>query len=367
MVVKCEIGSEFWDVPICNKPCGVWNKSTQWFLFGRSALQAVIKDMRKQKAINTVSIPSWCCHTMIKPFVEADIDVYFYPVYYNGSKLVQQLFLDCDAILLMDYFGYADSECKVVAQKLKKCKSIIIRYVTHSIFSKTYSDADYYFGSLRKWRGVWTGGYAWASDGHSIKHVAEERVVDDKGYVLLREKAMQLKNSCIHGYADENGKIVSDKAYLDIYGKAEKLLETCGILPAWDRDEKLAENFDIEFIRSRRRSNANTLINELCDEPNDDLQSMLMFRSISENDCPMFAPILVLEGRRDRLRQCLIKHDVYCPVHWPLSEYHKLDGRGCFIYDHELSLVCDQRYDAEDMRRMARLIKGFIGNNLENG
>ena len=73
----------------------------------------------------------------------------------------------------------------------------------------------------------------------------------------------------------------------------------------------------------------------------------------------MFVPILVPDGKRDELRRYLIKHEMYCPVHWPVSMYHKLDKRAEIIYKNELSLVCDQRYTEEDMQRMVETIKDF--------
>ena len=39
-----EIGSEFWDVPVEEINNGFFTESMQWFLSGRSALKAIIKD-----------------------------------------------------------------------------------------------------------------------------------------------------------------------------------------------------------------------------------------------------------------------------------------------------------------------------------
>lgn len=73
----------------------------------------------------------------------------------------------------------------------------------------------------------------------------------------------------------------------------------------------------------------------------------------------MFVPVLVPGGKRDELRRYLIKNEIYCPVHWPVSDYHRLDNKEQFIYDNEISLVCDQRYTEEDMYRMVKKIKAF--------
>ena len=146
-----EIGSEFWDVPIIDKMNNLFPESSQWFLSGRSGLQAIIKELGEARS---VSLPSWCCESMIKPFVDAGLEVHFYPVYWSEGQLFQEWSFDCDALFLIDYFGYSGA-----IPAPNGFKGTVIRDVTHSIFSTTYSDAEYYFGSLRKWCGVWTGGY----------------------------------------------------------------------------------------------------------------------------------------------------------------------------------------------------------------
>lgn len=328
-----EIGSEFWDVPTTTQRNNVFPEFTQWFLSGRSALKSVIADIRGS---HTVAMPSWCCDSMVKSFVDEGYEIRYYPVYWNKS-LIQEISLECDVLFLIDYFGNSS-----YTRDLPNYKGVVIRDVTHSIFSKRYSDADYYFGSLRKWCGVWNGGYAWTKDGHVLPTGQD----DDLGYTILREKAMQLKNSYIHGWG------VTDKEYLNIFDSAEEILEKVGIEPSTDRDIFLAQRLDVDYIRERRRANAIVLMNAFSD--------WLIFPELNPTDCPMFVPILVPDGRRDELRRFLIRNEIYVPVHWPISEYHKLDERERIIYDNELSLICDQRYTEEDMKRIVALIRIFM-------
>lgn len=329
-----EIGSEFWNIP-AGEENNLFTEDTSWFISGRSALQAIIKELNGAKS---VAMPSWCCHSMIKPFTDEGIEVNFYPVYPKNG-IVQEINTDCDILFLMDYFGYT-SENTVN-------HPLIIRDITHSVFSADYNDADYYFGSLRKWCGVWTGGYARAADGHKINNAANE----NHEYSLLRKKAMEAKNCYINGCPDENGNFIKNKSYLKIYDNAEELLESCGVAPAAERDVELAKKLDIGYIKLQRRANAKILMEALND--------FLIFPELKEHECPMFVPILVPNGKRDELRKYLIQHNIYCPVHWQISKYHKLDARTSAIYNSGLSLVCDQRYNEEDMIRMTNIIKGY--------
>lgn len=330
-----EIGSEFWDLPTKENIENVFQNSIQWFLSGRSALQAIVHELND---CHTVAMPSWCCDSMIKPFVNNGIEVKFYPVYWqNGLK--QELNFDCDVLFVMDYFGYTAS-----CVDLSDYKGVVIRDVTHSIFTSKYSDADYYFGSLRKWCGVWTGGYAWTKNGNKLN----EGTSDDKGYIALRDKAMQLKGD----YININRNAAISKEYLSYYNKAENILENIGIVRSSERDIKAAHKLDVEDMRIRRRANAEILRSAFSD--------WLVFQDMKDSDCPMFVPILVPNNKRDGLRNYLIKNEIYCPVHWPISEYHKFDERTDFIYKNELSLVCDQRYMEKDMYRVVKIINSFM-------
>ncbi len=336
--MKKEIGSEFWDIETGNEDNRLFLKSTQWYISGRSALQAIILDL---KNCHTVAMPSWCCDSMIKPFVDAGFEVLFYPVYWDET-LKQEVCLDSDVLFLMDYFGYTDSKMDLVDYH-----GIVIRDVTHSLFSASYADANYYFGSLRKWSGVWTGGYVWASDGHSLSEV----LTDEISYISLRKEAMNLKARYIDGKLTEK-ELANPKQYLELFSKAEEILDQIHIAPAAKRDIISATHLNAAHLKECRRTNAIILMQALHD--------YLIFSELGDKDCPMFVPVLVPGRKRDDLRKYLIQKEIYCPVHWPVSSYHRLDEREKVLYENELSLVCDQRYDMEDMHRIAEAVRSFL-------
>ena len=325
-----EIGSEFWSVPTTKSENTLFSSNTKWFISGRSALKAIINELKG--AVRTIAIPSWCCDSIIRPFIDAGITVSFYSVY-SERGLVQDICFDCDALLVMDFFGYSGS-----GLDFSNYEGIVVRDVTHSLFSASYQDADFYFGSLRKWCGVWTGGFAWGRNIRETIHRAH-------CYESLRCSAMEEKASFIE--SSENG----NKEYLRLYESAEIFLENCGILAAAPRDIELAGLLDVDYIRTQRRNNAMILMRAFRD--------MLIFPNLGPIDCPMFVPIIVPKGKRDELRKFLIEQSIYCPVHWPLSSYHKISSVDKSIYENELSLVCDQRYGIEDMQRIIDAVNDF--------
>lgn len=326
-----EIGSEFWTVETQERENNFFPPNIQWFLSGRSALKAVIKNLDNCK---TVAMPSWCCDSMIKPFIDVGIEVKYYPVYWQDG-LIEEISTDCDILFLIDYFGHTSDSVS-----LSGYKGVVVRDCTHSLFSGTSNDADYYFGSLRKWSGLWTGGYAWTRSDRMLSIDSS----DDNGFALLRKEAMAKKKEYIKGE-------IHDKDYLFLFNKAEETLNDMGIVSAADRDVRIAQRIDVNGIRSQRRKNANVLMEAF--------PELLIFRDYNDQDCPMFVPILVPNAERDALRAYLTNNNIYCPVHWPISELHRLDSKEKSIYDNELSLVCDQRYTTNDMHRMVDVIMTF--------
>lgn len=329
-----EIGSEFWNIPLSKNKNTIFPLNTSWYLSGRSALKSIISDIQKKQSVKIAALPAWCCDSMILPFIEAGIEHVFYSVYVENGHLMQDVSAacECDILFIMDYFGYTGTVSS------GGFHGTVIRDITHSVFSEHYSDADYYFGSLRKWAGFLTGGFSFGHDGCTLPV--------DETYVEKRRSAMELKVAYISGDSD-------NKDYLSVFAEAEEYLENCSSAGAAQSDIQAAKFLNVELIKSKRRQNAAMLLEAFAD--------IAIFPKIDDAECPMFVPILVPDGKRNELRRYLIDHKIYLPVHWPLSEYHDIDARSRQIYDNELSLVCDQRYDESDMERMVKTIKKFLG------
>lgn len=329
-----EIGSEFCSVPVTEKKHGLFPEGTRWFQSGRTALRYIIRDIQCKQDIRSVVLPAWCCETMVIPFLDAGINVDFYPVYVKDGRLVQDVANTGrnDAILVMDYFGYTSES------DYSWYPGTVIRDMTHSVFSKKYTDADYYYGSLRKWCGIYTGGYTW-TDG-TFRARDDVETTEPEEYVRMRRIAMNHKQMYLCGR-------IKEKNYLGEFAEAEKMLEEeKGIYYASSRDVALAECLDMNLIRRTRRRNAGYLLEWL--------SGIAVFKEIKEEDCPLFVPVLTDD--RDRIRKKLTDAGIYCPQHWPLSRYHRPDRRTRELYDREISIVCDQRYQIGDMQRICDVL-----------
>lgn len=330
-----EIGSEFW------KEYGTTDTENTdkkvYLLSGRTALRFIIEDIRRNKSAEKVLMPSYCCESMIEPFVSLGIEVEFYQVSSEGIDYPYDN--DADIVFLIDFFGYENAENVAVAKCEKQAGKIIIYDATHKLDGnkKVQENADYSFCSYRKW--------FYCNYAEAVNHngtFEEKKFLTNKEYIALRNEAADAKKKYMEGSA------IDKEIFLKKFGVAEEKLDKDY---AGYAGEKV--DFDSERIISSRRKNAAYLIEELKKIP----QIKLWREKVDKNDTPLFVPVLVEESVRNDLRRKLIDEKIYCPVHWPLSEYHTKTGK---LYDMELSLVCDQRYDISDMQRMVKVIKDYF-------
>ena len=335
---RTELGSEFWDIPLASQENGIFPPHTAWYLSGRVALRAVISELCAKREVRTAALPSWCCHTMIAPFSDAGIQVFFYPVFVADGMLRQERGScpSCDVTLMMDYFGYPRAP-------FTPDGGAVIYDATHGIFSGVPAGVDYVFGSLRKWAGFPTGGFAFSCAGAPLPSAPEMDRAE--AYILLRRTAMREKQAYLCGETNE-------KRHLAAFSSAEEMLDLPLSGSADPADIFAARYLDVPFLRQRRRENAAVLLEHV--------REWAVFPELSAEDCPLFVPIHVPTDRRDALRRYLIDQEIYCPVHWPVSELHRLDARTRDIYDTELSLICDQRYGLPEMHRIGQTVRAFL-------
>ena len=355
--MKPEIGSEFWTgcSPMgrhgCKwrppKDCSMINT-----LSGRVALEYVVERIRAT-GVSSAYMPSYCCHTMIEPFLKHGIEVSFYDIVLTETGLRRQLDSnhDCDAVFLLDYFGHVDEETAMIAKEQKANGKTVIYDATHSI----YSDFDptvyeFVFGSNRKWMDVNCGFVATKGD-IEVNSQAHWKQFDE--YVDMRTRMFNLKSRFM------NGENVEKQQFLPLINEAEELLEQGyhHTLPD-KRSLDVLKNTDLPTLIVARRNNVKILMDGIADLADERIHCFV--KKMGAHDTPLFMPVWIQAEIRNELRRYLIEHDVYCPVHWPLSDLHIISDEAKQLYQSELSLVCDQRYDHFDMYRIVETIKNYL-------
>ena len=342
-----EIGSEFWleDKDTCessvfeNLSTG---KDMKLFAFGRTSLDYILKDINKAHGV--VYMPDYCCQSMIQPFIDNGYRIKYYEVDLANEKYCIDPNEECDIFFAMSYFGYSSTNMDKYIQEFKQKNTIVIEDITHRFLSgnKCCNYSDYVFCSLRKWLPIISGSFCAKMNGRFIVSTSDYSI--NKEYVDTRTKAMKLKRQYIFG------RINNKDEFIKLYSKSNKQIG--------DYKDKLIDNESLEILKktdfnelkAKRRKNA-ILIHEILAE------NHVSTLKLQSKDVPLFVPIFLksLKQRND-LRDFAISHNIYLPIHWPIENQPK-----SIQSDIELSIICDQRYDIEEVSKYIALLM----DNLE--
>lgn len=355
--MKKEIGSEFWTgcSPYGRHGCE-WPHTSEWSvretLSGRVALEYIVEEMIK-KGKTSVYMPSYCCHTMIGPFLKHGVKIMFYDVVPTTMGLKRQFDKNhsYDVMFLLDYFGFVDAETAAIAREQHAKGKLVIYDATHSVFSNFNCDCyDYVFGSYRKWMDVNCGFVAvrgktridFGADWHQFE-----------AYTDMRTRMFDLKSRYMN---DED---VDKQQFLAWINEAEEMLEQDyhHTLPD-QRSLDVLRQADYLFLVQSRRHNATILMKGIADLKDERIRCLV--GKMGKHDTPLFMPIFVQSEHRDELRRFLIEHSIYCPIHWPLSGVHPYNTKSRSLFDSTLSLICDQRYREVDMLRIIDIVNSYF-------
>ena len=333
-----EIGSEYQYSPPKNGSGIVFFARGNLVFSGRTAIETVLKDIPSaRKAL----LPSYCCESMIVPFRKAGIKVSFYDVQYEkGIHIHADIPQDTDVFMWCNYFGF-ENEMPCLS-RFKENGGIVIEDITHSFLSVQpyHEQSDYLVASLRKWEPINCGGYCAATKG-KVQYIPDTEPSDH--FIRIKQQAMKLKTE----YLIDRDELKKSE-FLRMFGESNSwLAENYSGLSIDSWSKEYLSTVDIQRQREVRCSNAHVLYDGL----NGKVQFMFPEESM---DCPLFVPIL-LRKDRDRIRRALTENSIYCPIHWP-----KPLGCESNLYDMELSLICDQRYNEEDMIRIVTVLKGLL-------
>lgn len=319
---------------------------------GRSAIELALVNIMRTKEIKRVYMPSYCCTSMIGPFKKYNIELLFYDVQFNGSRIDYDIneSLDYDLFFAMSYFGVEQSMDNII-EKMSKKNIIVMEDITHRLLSnKTNSIySDYLIASLRKWFPIPAGGLLMSQHNQLIV----KPTTDSNKYVVEQTEAMKLKTRFLNGNHTIEKEIFFNKfKYLnhniqgiDYTFKIDKT------------SEKLLHKLNVNEIIEKRRQNALSLYNYI-----KDLQLIKPLIKDVNLDImtPLFVPIMVTDKRtRNKLIRFLIDEQIFCPVHWPVPEEVTLNSGNELLYNSEISIICDQRYTKKDMTKIIEKMGEF--------
>jgi dTDP-4-amino-4,6-dideoxygalactose transaminase len=287
-----------------------------------------------------VWVPSYLCPTILDGVRAAGIEAEFYDVDDN-LQVPSMAWADAvsrgDLVVLIDFFGWPCDPSSIAV--LRQRGAWILEDACQALLSDdTGKDSDFTLVSPRKFLGVPDGAVLFCKSTEielnkvALQDPPQEWWFESFAAMLLRREF------------DLYGK---NRAWLDHYHRFETGHPIGAYAMSQLSEALLLYKFDYQDIARRRRDNYQVLANRL--------GRFGLFPELPEGVVPLGFPARFPE--RDRLREALFKVEIYPPVHW---QFDGIVPRQ-FVESHQLSaeimtLPCDQRYDSEDMERMAQSV-----------
>lgn len=320
-------------------PVNQLNKYGSYHASGRAALYSILQSL-KNRDIRKVLLPDYLCSTIVTTVSTAQLKYAFYRL--NESLLpdIEDVKTKVDentAILIINYFGMQNLSDSLSAIKRLSCNIPIIVddvQALKSYLNSESTDIDYSFTSLRKWLPV--------PDGGLVRSKRNDTETPDgvNSFWIKKLNGLVLKS------LRENLKGM-DEVYLHLLEEGENKIDQSLSARGSEVTNLVFDRTDFDIVFSKRKYNASFILSGLKDI------GIKPVISPRHDSVPFFIPI-ILENR-DTIRKELFKHNIFCPVHWPLNGL-RLE-RGAFMAEHELSIIIDQRYSKDDMRRIISVLE----------
>jgi dTDP-4-amino-4,6-dideoxygalactose transaminase len=306
-----------------------------FFINARSAIWYLVNHLAPEQ----VWCPSYLCHTILDAVEKTGADIRFYEV--NNELAIPSLswlgrVKPGDLVILIDYFGFnCDSEC---ARKAKEMGAWILEDASQALLTGNVGqNSDFVVYSPRKFLGVPDGG---------ILQIQSNIEVNSASFETPPTQWWQdaFMASLLRRDFDLNG---GGRPWFDLFQKTEpnapigpyRMSELSKVL--------LQNSFDYLQISEQRTQNYRTLA-EL-------LSESALFPSLPDPVVPLGFPICL--SNRDQVRHILFDNEIYPPVHWPLQSVVPEEyANSHHLASRIMTLPCDQRYNQEDMVRMASLV-----------
>jgi dTDP-4-amino-4,6-dideoxygalactose transaminase len=302
---------------------------------GRSAINLLCQLLRPKK----VWLPAYLCHSMIEA-VPKNMAIDFYAIdmtlrvaEYEWITRVKQ----GDLVLCIDYFGF-DLHAKVM-QAVKERKAWILQDAAQALLS-TFArpHADFILFSPKKTVGIPDGG------------ILQSQCSEDFSSVKLNTAPAEAIRASYDAFwmrtnFDHTGK----GDWYSQYKTAESIMPIGNFQMTPLSEALLRYGIDYTQIAQRRKANYQCLLDEVAN------QGLLSF--LPEDVAPLGFPIFCTN--REQLKRKFYAGHIFCPIHWPptkvvpktFKQAHKLNNK-------ILTLLCDQRYTASQVCKVASIVNG---------
>lgn len=323
-----------------------------FLMSGRCAIYYALEDIMLTDHKRVAYVPIYTCETVLAPFEKAGYQLLFYDVDRSMTPVFDPSVLNQISVLsLCGYYGFCTYDREFV-RLCRECGIRIIEDTTHSILSLDGIDpcCDYIVGSLRKWIGIPSGGFAIKTHGHFTKKLLKPAFT----HLDMRTAAMVEKETWSHSSDPEASQKLA--AATSVFWDAELMLR--GIFNSYESDPEsinIMKHIDINTIRRKRQENYCYLLEHLMPSPDLTIVFPVLAKETVPSHFPFFAE------NRKQIQDYLKAYGVSSTVYWPIASVIQLTGHpnAAYIYDHVFSLPCDQRYGPKEMEYICHLLNQY--------
>ena len=292
-------------------------------------------------APSQIWFPSYLCDVMLKAAKQwrSNPVIQFYDVSYRLEISTAKWLTNVkkgDLVVLIDYFGFPYD--RVYAIQAKERGAWVLEDACQALLSEGIGDfADFMLYSPRKWIGVPDGGILVDNTDMGLLDIELHKPPSEWWLKAFYATILRREFDLIGG----------DRRWFHLFREAD-INGPIGPYAMSELTQLLMQHgFDYHTIAQKRVENYKTLLN--------DLDKFALFPELPNGVVPLGFPIRL--KNRDHVRQILFEHNIYPPVHWAIhdvvpaefTESHRLA-------DDMMTLLCDQRYDSNDMERIAEII-----------
>lgn len=306
------------------------------FLFnGRSAIFSIIDILKPEK----VWLPDYLCETVLDAVNETNTKINYYNInnhlLFNNIDWVEGV-NKTDLVILIEYFGFpVDAN---IIKKIKKRNATILLDAAQSLLSENNrNNCDFIVYSPRKTIEIPTGAVIQTNNSKYISNISLKSVSEENLFFI---------------YNAYQKRTIFDNNYETEWFSDYKLSEKNQIIGNYKIDDfslsVLKYGVDYEYIKKKRRENFKFLLNELFD--------IAIFKTLSKEVVPLGFPVLV--KKRQKTLDFLYSNNIFAPVHWPVISNNRPFNRT--LKNNEITLICDQRSNLEDLQQMVKIIKTKI-------
>lgn len=332
-------------------------KSIQYFSIGREAIFCALKSRNFDRKV--VLLPIFTCFTVLTPFLQDGWKICFYR-YNKDLSINTQYFEDvfrkespslC-VFQPLSGMGFLDAENALIdLAHHNGCATVVDQ--TQDIYNdRGNPSVDFYCGSLRKWYPFPDGAFL-SSNKHKI---VDNRIIKEN---CIYRTSMGLCMFSQHLNANYTNPFFA-YLYSFMWTFSVCYIGNTKIVPhsMSDYSRKVLAQQDEAFNASARIRNFHYIY--------EGIRNLKTIRPAFESierltSVPLSFPIYV--ENRNRFSHFLLSKGITTQLLWAIPPYIKknipLDATTRFIYDHILSLPCDQRYSTDDMRKMVELIREY--------